>query len=355
MNKLQSAHALENMINWLQHPSELGKKPGKIEITFDFELDNMTYYVFKYKKSLLGKWLIGVCGGYENDELENCGHVFSEMQPYNEQSAKEDAIKLVYDVRYFGKKMAKELVNKGDGGTLVSSVLWDDKKMDFGEFASNMKKMWNLNIDLDGVKDNTYILVNDDVLATVTLIPSPVPKGEAEYYAKTNFYWPEAEETVKKHKAHLLVAVVAKKNLVSSSVFFVKLCAALAKSSHCLGIYSSGTVHHPEMYCDFAKGASEENFPTVNLIYFGVVKNEKTFSCYTYGLNAFNKLELEVVKSDKSVEDLREFIYNIATYIIKGNVTLKHGETIGYTETQKLPITVSKGVNLPDVTIKIEY
>jgi len=355
MNKLQSEHALENMSNWLQHSSELGKKPNKIEVVFDFELHDMTYYVFKYKKSLLGKWLLGVCGGYENDELENCGHVFSEMKPYNEQSAKEDAIKLVDVVRNFWKEKSKKMENKGDGGSLVGSVLWDDTSMDFSEFANNMKKMWKIKIDLDSVKENTYILVNDDMMATVTLMPVPVPNGEAEYYAKSNFYWPEAEKTVKKHKAHLLVAVVAKKSLVSSSVFFVKLCATLAKSSHCLGIYSSGTVHHPEMYCDFAKGASEKNFPTVNLIYFGVVKNEKTFSCYTYGLNAFNKLELEVIKSDKPLEDLQEFIYNIATYIIKGNVTLKHGETIGYTATQKLPITISKGVNLPDKTIKIKY
>lgn len=83
------------MINWLAHPHELGKPPTKIECAKEFDLHGLHYYVFKYRISLLGQWLLGVCGGYEKDYLDHCGHIFSEMKLYNDASSIEEAIKMV--------------------------------------------------------------------------------------------------------------------------------------------------------------------------------------------------------------------------------------------------------------------
>lgn len=91
MNQKQIDAARQAMTEWLAHPQELGKAPAKIEYTETFELHDMRYYIFRYKKSMLGKWLLGVCGGYEGDELEHCGHVFSEMEEYDESTAVESA------------------------------------------------------------------------------------------------------------------------------------------------------------------------------------------------------------------------------------------------------------------------
>ena len=98
MNQQQNA-ALESMKEWLAHPDELGKEPAKIELAGEFDLHELHYYIFKYKKSILGKWLLGVCGGYEPGETEHCGHVFSEMEPYEETTAKEKAIAMVEMIR----------------------------------------------------------------------------------------------------------------------------------------------------------------------------------------------------------------------------------------------------------------
>mgnify|MGYP006979826385 FL=1 len=51
------------MKEWLAHPQELGKAPARIECTGTFELHGLRYYLFRYKKTLLGSWLLGVCGG----------------------------------------------------------------------------------------------------------------------------------------------------------------------------------------------------------------------------------------------------------------------------------------------------
>lgn len=57
MNKEQLYAAQTAMIEWLSDPHELGKKPFKIECAGEFDFNEMHYYIFKFKASLLGKCL----------------------------------------------------------------------------------------------------------------------------------------------------------------------------------------------------------------------------------------------------------------------------------------------------------
>ena len=82
--------------------------PAKIECAGEFDLHEMHYYIFKYKKSLLGRWLLGVCGGYEPGETEHCGHVFSEMEPYDPADAQEKAAAMVEMIREYWMQRAQE-------------------------------------------------------------------------------------------------------------------------------------------------------------------------------------------------------------------------------------------------------
>ena len=54
-------NAMEELENWLADPSELGRKPAKIEYTASFEdEDGIKCMIFKFKKSFFGKWLLGI-------------------------------------------------------------------------------------------------------------------------------------------------------------------------------------------------------------------------------------------------------------------------------------------------------
>ena len=101
MNKEQLKAAQAAMEEWLSDPQELGKKPSKIECAGEFDLHEMHYYIFKYKTGILGKWLVGVCGGYEDDDLEHCGHIYSNRTEYNEASAKKECIDMVEKIRAY--------------------------------------------------------------------------------------------------------------------------------------------------------------------------------------------------------------------------------------------------------------
>ena len=107
LREKQQRAAKKAMISWLEDPSELGKTPAKIECTGEFDLHGLHYYIYKFKKNFTGDWLMGVCGGYEGEELENCGHVFSEMKKYDSTKAKEEAVGIVEKIREYWMHQAK--------------------------------------------------------------------------------------------------------------------------------------------------------------------------------------------------------------------------------------------------------
>ncbi|MGF0033240.1 DUF4241 domain-containing protein [Bariatricus sp. SGI.154] len=108
MNMQQRKAAEQSMIEWLSHPNELGKVPVKIECTKEFDLHGLHYYVFRFKAKRLGEWMLAVCGGYEGDELEHCGHIYSNMGKYNDKTSIEDATAMVEAIRTYWIERARE-------------------------------------------------------------------------------------------------------------------------------------------------------------------------------------------------------------------------------------------------------
>lgn len=114
MSERQKQASARSMAEWLGHPQELGKYPAKLECAGEFELHEMRYYIFRYKKFLLGKWLLGVCGGYEDDGTDHCGHVFSQREEYDPAIAEEKAVKMVEQIRAYWMQKAEQ-IEKGAG------------------------------------------------------------------------------------------------------------------------------------------------------------------------------------------------------------------------------------------------
>lgn len=158
MNSEQMNAAQNEMINWLMHPQELGRKPFKIECAGEFDLHDLHYYIFKYKKSFIGKWLLGVCGGYENDSLENCGHIYSEMEAYNESTAVEKATSMVEMIRNYWIEQAKNAQNSSEQSENCNIELYDNTEMDaveehirkyFGEFPNVFHEIVSPDVHID--------------------------------------------------------------------------------------------------------------------------------------------------------------------------------------------------------------
>ena len=135
----------------------------------------------------------------------------------------------------------------------------------------------------------------------------------------------------------------------------VKLVCAACGQAGTLGVYANGTVYPPELYQEAAAPLDEGELPLLNLVWVGLYRTEEGMGAYTDGLRSFGKDELEVLDARAEPAEVRNFLLNIADYLLEEDVTLRDGETIGFSEEQRLPITRSAGVGEEGMTLKIGW
>lgn len=241
------------------------------------------------------------------------------------------------------------------GNVLAGFVLLTDANMDWPRFRHYLKEDWGI-VFQDEVKDNAIVFKSDDMMVACSLMPNPVPDNEAEENAKNNFLWKDAPEQTAKHKAHVMLAVMNKTNALEQSLLFAKVACSLLKLKNAIGIYKNPTVYEKNFYIQFAETIKQGELPMPILIYTGMYITKDTLLCgFTSGLRYFGCEEIEVIDSIAQPPELYSFILSISEYVVASGAELKDGETIGFSEEQKLPISVSDGVSVPGQTVKIGY
>lgn len=120
-HKKQQEAASLAMRAWISGENTFGKKPAALECAGEFDVLNLHYYYFRFRLSLRGKWLLAVCGGYEKNSLTHCGHIFSEGKPFDERTAKGQALALVGIIRHFRAQQEQEDFQDGiiEGSLLI--------------------------------------------------------------------------------------------------------------------------------------------------------------------------------------------------------------------------------------------
>lgn len=248
---------------------------------------------------------------------------------------------------------------KGDVGNFAGFALLSEPVLDKEKFVTDLKTDWGIDISDDSKPEDDIIYVEiDGYRVVVGLIPSPVPDGEAEYWAKANYMWKDAVEVTASHKAHVIIAVLGSDDdTVKKGNIYVKVVCAMMKQEKVIAFYNEGAVFPPKMYLDFAGMLKDGHVPVLNLVWIGIYGNGKMTGVYTYGMRRMGKEEMEVyVEADKAdLNELREFMLTVASYVLETGATLKHGETIGFTEEQKLPISLGKGIAVDGNTLLIGY
>ena len=288
------------------------------------------------------------------DSKENAEAFFKQIEDWNDNGNYTKCIKALET----NEESAEEQENKP--GTFVGFALLSDKSWDKGKFIKDLKDQWDIEADEDdsnGTNDDTLVFNVGDMIAAVSLIPAPVPNGEAAECAKNNYMWPEAEKVAKAHKANIMVAVLGKEeSLLERGKLYVKLLSVCCLQKNVTGIYTSGVVFQPRFYEGFSGMIKEGSLPIFNWIWFGLYRTEKGVSGYTYGMECFGKDEMEVLDVDAEPSEVRDFLASMVGYVLEYDVVLNDGETIGFSAEDKHKITRGKGVALPDkMTLKISY
>ncbi len=243
---------------------------------------------------------------------------------------------------------------------LGMALLREQEIFDAEGILDELKNKWSLELEeVEYGEDETMFFELEGYQVGLAYMPMAIPDKEAESVAEFNYFWKDGVEEAGKHKAHVLIMLLnAGENLVKENFVFTMLSSALLNNSKSIGIYlgSRTLALSKEFYQINAEFMMNEELtlPLYNWIYFGLRSDDDKFSVYTYGMYEFGKKEMEIINSDKNLEELLEMMFNFVDYVLRFNVELKDGETIGLSEEQNLNITESDGIYLDGTTLKIE-
>jgi len=186
----------------------------------------------------------------------------------------------------------------------------------------------------------------------------PIPDEDIKGTGQYAYNWPTVLDDIKDHKDHLIISVMTGSyDPVKRFRIFTQVICSLLRTTKAIGVYkgNQSLLIPKDSYLQEAGKISDDNLPINLWIYFGLRKTNSGNSGYTYGLTLFNKTELEIIDSSKSLIDIRLFLLNIAHYVLYFDVTFKAGQTCGLSEEEKISITYKKGHFVEGNSFKLGY
>lgn len=242
---------------------------------------------------------------------------------------------------------------------LLGMVLLDEpNSLNLEGFFAELAHKWHLDIKNLDAKSDVAVFDTNGYHIAVANMAFPVPGKEVKETAKINYLWKNAESEIIKSKGHIILTLTnAGDDPIAENLLYSKLASSLMNNSKSMGIYMGGRtlVLRKDFYQDNVESMSAEDLPLFIWLYFGLVKEDRKQSIYTYGLADFGKKEMEILDSEHPNSELTEMMFNMVHYVIASDVELQDGETIGMSAEQKLTISESEGRYLEGITLKIAY
>lgn len=237
-------------------------------------------------------------------------------------------------------------------------LLEEPNSLNIKEVVTELREKWNLKVDDKETSNETSVIEIDGYKIAIANMNIAIPGDEIETTAEYNYLWKNGKEEANKHKGHIILSIMdAGKNPVEENKLYTKIVSSVLNNSKSIGVYIGGRtlLLKKDFYQSLTQEMSDDNLPLYNWIYFGIRTKNGLNSMYTYGLADFNKTEIEILNTKHSIEETNEIMLNLVNYILVSDITLKNGETIGFTEEQKLKITISKGQFIEGKSIKVEF
>lgn len=262
---------------------------------------------------------------------------------------------------FFKKKDKKEdqQAEKQESKILLAMPLFKNgETYDIEKVIGHLKTFWQLDVsDEDKIDNEAAVFSIEGQMVAIARMPGPVPWEEIKSTASYNYLWPSAEDELKDHTGHAIVTVMSgDMPALDRYRILSKMLCSILMTSNCVGIYqgSQTLLLSREYYLDCVEDLQTGEIPVPIWIYIGIRSGDNGVSLYTYGMEGFGKHEIEIIDSKKDNTELYDFLLNITSYVIGQDVTLKDGETIGYSADHKVAIKLNKGVFLEGQTLKMQ-
>ncbi|KAF2516527.1 DUF4261 domain-containing protein [Flavobacterium foetidum] len=252
----------------------------------------------------------------------------------------------------------KETPQKKEKSVILAMPLFtDNENYNIEIVIENLKNFWGLSItDFSGDDNSAVFKINNELVA-VAYIPAQIPGEEIATTIEYAYNWHTAKEDLKDYTGHAIVSVMSSQgSQIERYTILSKLLCSILSTTNSVGVYQGKqTLLIPRnQYLENINDLQQGKSPVHLWIYIGIKTSEQGNYMYTYGLPEFEKQEMEVLQSPMELGELFNFFTNIISYVINSNVVFRNGETLGYTEDQKIKITSSKGFFVEGEAFKLE-
>lgn len=237
-------------------------------------------------------------------------------------------------------------------------MLSDHTGFDLNRVITDLTSNYVLPVENISGDNNTAAFDVDGETVAIGHMPIPVPAADLTTTAEYAYNWETALEDLQAHQSHLIVTSTGKgDDPVKQYTIFTFLICSLLRTTNSIGVYmgSQSLLIPQDHYLEEAARLSDDYLPLDLWIYFGFRITNKGQCGYTYGLQGFNKPEMEILNSAKGLEEIMGFLFNMSHYVIEHDVTFKEGQTCGMSAEEKVPITYSKGQLVTGKTFKLGY
>jgi hypothetical protein len=237
-------------------------------------------------------------------------------------------------------------------------VMLRNASFDFEKFRKDFTENYSHEVVWPEDAGTTVTFTIDGQLTAIMLMPVPIPAGDIENTAVYAYNWQSVLEDTRDHLAHLIVSIVqGSTDMIKRYKIFTAVIASLLRTTEAIGVYmgNQSLLLPKEDYLNETSMMSEDFFPINLWIYIGLRLEHNKPGGYTYGLAQFNKTEMEIVDSGHSLEEIREFLFNMAHYVLEFNITFRDGETCGTSEEEKIKISYSNGKYIDGKSFKLAF
>ena len=192
--------------------------------------------------------------------------------------------------------------------------------------------------------DNILVIGKNAIAILVFDVPQPSYTLKTAY--KLNFIWPEARDVITPHRSHIVLSVIGEAsgfgNVTAASQAMAVATLALANLTEPLAVFwdSSKALLKYDAIAGVIATLSNGSPPLDLWVTYSpwVDKTSGEIGLFSIGLKGFVGYDIEFPPRKESLGQVLERAIALTGYLLDKGPILKDGDTIGYSETERLKV-----------------